>query len=203
MMQQLRPEEVVKPRQDLKQYHKRNMSKNRSTTHIDATQQSTATVSKYSLGNTNNNTMMRLTSNNPYTDVNISQIEYTQDKRDYSPIITTSKHELKKLYDPHGRSGHRNKQSCTSMTQMNKKSRSHSAENYKVGQKRMSAPPTKNDLQKQLYIKQKQLTMMKNQLKKSQKKSQERSKKHVRQPSRTATQTAQVSSMSMNNQNIS
>ena len=41
------------------------------------------------------------------------------------------------------------------MTQMNKKPRSHSAENYKVGQKWMSAPPTKNDLQKQLYIKHK------------------------------------------------
>ena len=77
------------------------MSKNRSTSQLDATQYSTA-QSKYTLGNTNTNTMMRLTSHNPYTDVNVSQIEYTQDKRDYSPIITTSKHELKKLYDLNG-----------------------------------------------------------------------------------------------------
>ena len=33
--------------------------------------------------------------------MNASQIEYTQGKRDYSPIITTSKYDLKKIYDGH------------------------------------------------------------------------------------------------------
>ena len=38
--------------------------------------------------------------NNPYSDLNVSQIEYTATKRDYSPIITTSKHDLRRIYDP-------------------------------------------------------------------------------------------------------
>jgi hypothetical protein len=32
--------------------------------------------------------------------LNASQIEYTQTKRDYSPIITTSKYDLRRIYDP-------------------------------------------------------------------------------------------------------
>lgn len=32
----------------------------------------------------------------------MSQIEYTNTKRDYSPIITTSKHDLRRIYDPQG-----------------------------------------------------------------------------------------------------
>jgi len=41
---------------------------------------------------------------NPYSDLNASQIEYTANKRDYSPIITTSKYDLRKIYDPHNKS---------------------------------------------------------------------------------------------------
>jgi len=32
----------------------------------------------------------------------MSQIEYTNTKRDYSPIITTSKYDLRRIYDPKG-----------------------------------------------------------------------------------------------------
>lgn len=45
-------------------------------------------------------------SGNPYSNLDISQIEYTQDKRDYSPIITTSKYSLKKIYEPQVREGY-------------------------------------------------------------------------------------------------
>ena len=49
---------------------------------------------------TNANTNANQTPLNPYNNLDISQIEYTQNKRDYSPIITTSKYSLKKIYEP-------------------------------------------------------------------------------------------------------
>lgn len=39
---------------------------------------------------------------NPYSQLDMSQIEYTNTKRDYSPIITTSKYDLRRIYDPKG-----------------------------------------------------------------------------------------------------
>ena len=91
---------------------------------------------------------------NPYSELNMSQIEFTQRKRDYSPIITTSKHALKKIYGskPSGLESHMVK-SHSALT--HKKSRS--VENFRYGR-------TKGELQKQLYLKQKQLTVLKRQI---------------------------------------
>ena len=70
----------------------------------------------------------------------MSQIETNSKKRDYSPIITTSKHDLKAIYDP--MSGQKRLRSASSGTTRRQVVLSNMA-------------TTKGELQRQLYLKQK------------------------------------------------
>lgn len=81
--------------------------------------------------------------------LSLSQIEYG--KRDYSPIITTSKHALRKIYDPKRKHVH----SASVQTHQRR-------QNYVGGYQRS----TKSDLHRQLQVKEKQLRLIKNQIQK-------------------------------------
>jgi hypothetical protein len=61
-------------------------------------------MTNFTHANLNMTRQSQLSKKNPYSDLNASQIEYTANKRDYSPIITTSKYDLRKIYDPYNKS---------------------------------------------------------------------------------------------------
>ena len=68
----------------------------------------------------------------------MTQIEKVNKKRDYSPIVTTSKHDLKKIYDPQESRGHRS---------------ASSGHQRKTQTILSNMATTKGELQRQLYLK--------------------------------------------------
>jgi hypothetical protein len=92
--------------------------------------------------------------------LNVSQVELTQDNQDYSPIITTSKYELRKIYDPHSRNGksyYSDRHQESTFGQRQARSVEPSSRHP---QRKLGAQP----LEHQLVLKQKQLEVLKRQI---------------------------------------
>lgn len=90
--------------------------------------------------------------------LSMSQIEHARHcKRDYSPIITTSKYDLKHIYDPLGHSQHPPRPNRT-RNRITARANSHGPRTRRLVTNSMRT--TKTDLQRQLHIKQKQLKLI-------------------------------------------
>ena len=113
---QLRPHEIIKQqsRTNLNSFRENDNERTRATTsnmfNVTCKQQTNANASRYSnhmtnftQGNLNITRGSAMSKRNPYSDLNTSQIEFTNNKRDYSPIITTSKYDLRRIYDPYSK----------------------------------------------------------------------------------------------------
>ena len=140
-----------------------------SSSNLDFLRTDTRVISRYS----NNSFHPARPGLRPADNLNRSQIEQSRDKRDYSPILTTSKYDIKSIYDPLG------KYASTGSVQRLLKKRTRSTNSHglslkKLGGSFLNAPSmkrgkssirtTKCELQKQLYIKQKQLTLLRKQI---------------------------------------
>ena len=105
---QLKPEEVVRDIGSTNVASTHDQSrftvqaadlKNPSASKLDFLRTDARVISRYS----NNSAVPARLGQRPEDDLNRSQIEFSRDKRDYSPILTTSKYDIKSIYDPMGK----------------------------------------------------------------------------------------------------